>query len=113
MAKFADDTAVSTAPRQKSYYELIVDDVRRCEPETRDKIMEAIEELNDNINNSAYTVMYDAIDEYEMEVETYDDQTNVVDDLKEILESNSCQRTLSLIYHRGKRIKYVIILNHS
>lgn len=113
MARFSDNAAsVPVPPRPKSYYDLIVEDVKRCEPETRDKIMEAIEDLDDDINNSAYTMIFDSIDEYEIEAKTHDDQRCVVDEIKEIVESNGSQRTLSLIYYRGKRIKYTIVLIH-
>jgi hypothetical protein len=113
MARFADDVASAPVPqRPKSYYDLIVEDVKRCEPETRDKVMEAIEDLSDDINNSAYVVIYDSIDEYEMEAELYDDQRCVIDEIKEVVESNASQRTLSLIYYRGKRIKYEVTLTH-
>ena len=113
MAHFSDGIASAPAPpRPKGYYDLIVEDTKRCEPETRDKIMEAIECLEEDINNNAYVVIYDSIDEYEMEAELYDDQRCVIDELKEILESNSSQRTLSLIYYRGKRIKYELNLIH-
>lgn len=112
MAQFADATSTPAPQRSKSYYDLIVEDMRRCEPETRDKMMEAIECLEEDINDSAYVVIYDVIDEYEMEAETYDDQRCVIDEIKEIVESNASQRTLCLIYYRGKRIKYEVILSH-
>lgn len=113
MAHFSDKPASApTPPRPKGYYDLIVEDMKRCESETRDKMMEAIEDLEDNINSSAYVVIYDSIDEYEMEAELYDDQKCVIDELQEVLESNASQRTLSLIYYRGKRIKYEVTLTH-
>jgi ribonuclease HII len=112
MAHFANDTQAIVQPKQLSHYNLVLQDLKRCEPETRDKMTEAIECLEEEINTNAYTVIYDSIDEYEMEAETYDDQRRVIDEIKEIVESNSSQRTLGLIYYRGKRIKYEIFLNH-
>jgi len=112
MAHFADDSSANAPPRKLSYYEMIVADIRRCEPETRDKMKEAIECLENDINTSAYVVLYDSIDEYEMEAELYDDQRRVIDEIKEIVESNGSQRTLGLIYYRGKRIKYEVTLTH-
>lgn len=112
MAHFANDTQAIVQPKQLSHYELILQDLKRCEPETRDKMTEAIEDLEDDINGSAYTVLFDSIDEYEMEVETYDEQKDVTYELEEILESNANRETLGLIYYMGKRIKYNITLTH-
>jgi hypothetical protein len=111
MAQFLDEPS-KAVPKRVSYYELILADLKRCDRETRELISEELENYKAEINISAYTAIYDTIDEYEFEIKTYNCQTVLMKELEEILESNSSQRTVALIYYRGKRIKYNVTLTH-